>query len=204
MPIYRRLPKRGFTPLAQKEERGILNVQDLQRLVDAGKLKAKDTVTLASLQACGAVRSSVTVLRLLGKGKISVALKVEVDYATASASRALVAAGGTFSGVTSQKEVKASSAKTRPSAPRKQAQAAPEKAAKAQPAVSRESGKATKAQSPASKETSKSAVSARKKSSQSPSSVAKTSKGKPSSQSPSSVKSAGANNKRSRKKEETP
>jgi large subunit ribosomal protein L15 len=94
MPIYRRLPKRGFTPLEKKETRGIINLQDLQRLVDENKVTPAEPVTLDVLKACGAVRRSISAFRLLGKGKISVALKIEAIYVTPSASRAIVAAGG--------------------------------------------------------------------------------------------------------------
>jgi hypothetical protein len=94
MPIYRRLPKRGFTPLKKKGVRGILNIQDLQRLVDAKKIKNATQVTLDLLRSCGAVQRSVTELRILGKGKISTALKIEASYVTPSAVRAIVAAGG--------------------------------------------------------------------------------------------------------------
>ncbi|MDR0406928.1 MAG: 50S ribosomal protein L15 [Holosporales bacterium] len=94
MPIYRRLPKRGFTPLTSNRGMFCLNLLDLQRLVDVGKLKTGDHVTLESLKTCGVLRNSAQVIRLLGKGKLSVPLKISVDYVTPSASQAVVAAGG--------------------------------------------------------------------------------------------------------------
>jgi hypothetical protein len=94
MPIYRRLPKRGFTPLKEKGTCGVLNIQDLQRLVDAKKIKSTTQVTLDLLRSCGAVRRSATELRILGKGKISTALKIEATYGTPSAVQAITAAGG--------------------------------------------------------------------------------------------------------------
>ncbi|MDR2417261.1 MAG: 50S ribosomal protein L15 [Holosporales bacterium] len=94
MPIYRRLPKRGFTPLTKKKGVCCLNLLDLQRLLNAGKLKSGERVTLDSLKACGAIRSTTEIVRVLGKGSLSSALTIAVDYVTPSAARLIVKAGG--------------------------------------------------------------------------------------------------------------
>jgi large subunit ribosomal protein L15 len=94
MPIYRRLPKRGFTPLTGKKNICCLNLLDLQRLAEAGKLKSGEHVTLDALKACGAVRDTAEVVRVLGKGRLSTALTVVADYVTPSAMKAIKKAGG--------------------------------------------------------------------------------------------------------------
>ncbi len=93
MPIHRRLPKRGFTNIHRREFAEV-NLQDLQRLVDAKKLDASKEVTLESLVAVGVVRANATAVKLLGKGSLNAKLNLVVDAASASATQAVEAAGG--------------------------------------------------------------------------------------------------------------
>jgi large subunit ribosomal protein L15 len=71
-----------------------LNLLDLQRLLDTGKLKSGERVTLESLKACGAVRCTTEVVRVLSKGSLSAALTIAVDYVTPSAAELIIKAGG--------------------------------------------------------------------------------------------------------------
>lgn len=86
MPIYRRLPKRGFNNLFSKSY-SIVSVGRLQQAVDAGKLDAKKPVDLAALQAAGIVRKAKDGVRLLADGDI----KAKLDITVAGASKAAVA-----------------------------------------------------------------------------------------------------------------
>jgi large subunit ribosomal protein L15 len=93
MPIYRRLPKRGFTNLFRKEYVPV-NLDRLQAAVEAGRLDPAQPVNLQSLRAAGLVSRRRDGLRLLARGELSVALTIEVDSASRSATTAVEKAGG--------------------------------------------------------------------------------------------------------------
>ena len=94
MPLYRRLPKRGFTSLQDKSGVACINLIDLQKLYDKKVITAKEDVTVDVLKKVGLVRETATTVRLLAKGKLSAALKISVNYATDAAVREVEAAGG--------------------------------------------------------------------------------------------------------------
>ena len=93
MPIYRRLPKRGFTNLFRKEYVP-LNLDRLQAAVEAGRLDPTQPVNLQALRAAGLVSKRRDGIRLLARGELSVALTIEVDSASQSATAAVEKAGG--------------------------------------------------------------------------------------------------------------
>ncbi len=95
MPIFRRLPKRGFTNIHRQEIQTI-NLRDLQRAVDAGKLKAGSKVTAEELASCGLVRKADVPVKLLGQGELKAKLTLIVDKASKSAAEALAKAGGSL------------------------------------------------------------------------------------------------------------
>jgi large subunit ribosomal protein L15 len=69
MPLYRRLPKGGFTNIFRKKYR-IVNVGRLQQAVDAGKLDAEKTLTETALVEAGVIKSVQDGVRILAKGQI--------------------------------------------------------------------------------------------------------------------------------------
>lgn len=93
MPLYRRLPKYGFTnPF--RTEYSIANVSRLQRLVDEGVLDADATITPDVLDAAGAIRDPERV-KILGDGALDAALDIQAHAFSASAQKKIEAAGGT-------------------------------------------------------------------------------------------------------------
>ena len=92
MPLYRRLPKRGFTKPNRKEY-VVVNLGQLQTFVDAGKLAAGDVDEAALLQA-GVVRRVRDGIRLLAKGELTTALNLSVTGASKAAVEAVEKAGG--------------------------------------------------------------------------------------------------------------
>ena len=90
MPLQRRVPKFGFTNINRKEYQGI-NLDTLQTLVDAGKIK--DTVDMAVLVENGLAGRNELV-KILGRGELKAKLKISVHKFTASAKQAIEAAGG--------------------------------------------------------------------------------------------------------------
>ncbi len=93
MPIYRRLPKRGFTNIFAKSF-NVVSVGRLQAAVDAGKLDPKATVNFDALKAAGIVRKARDGVRLLADGDIKAKLKIEVDGASKAAIEKVEKAGG--------------------------------------------------------------------------------------------------------------
>ena len=93
MPIYRRLPKRGFNnPNAQRF--AIINLNTLQDAIDRGALKADGVIDENVLVASGVVRRVLDGVRLLAKGELSASLTLEVAGASKAAVEAVEKAGG--------------------------------------------------------------------------------------------------------------
>jgi large subunit ribosomal protein L15 len=94
MPLYMRLPKRGFNKPNRKEF-AVVNLGLLQKFVDAGKLDASAEITEEALVASGLVRRRRDGVRLLGKGELTAKLALAVTGASKSAVEAVEKAGGT-------------------------------------------------------------------------------------------------------------
>jgi large subunit ribosomal protein L15 len=93
MPIYRRLPKRGFKN-PTRADYVVVNTGRLQAAIDAGRIDAGQTVDAAVLVAAGLLRRPLDGVRLLGKGELTSAVTVEVVGASASAVAMVEKAGG--------------------------------------------------------------------------------------------------------------
>lgn len=96
MPLYRRLPKRGFTKPNAKSF-AVVNLGQLQAFVDAGKLDAKKDITEDMLVESGVVRRKLDGVRVLAKGEIKAKLKLAVTGASKAAIAAVEKAGGSLS-----------------------------------------------------------------------------------------------------------
>jgi large subunit ribosomal protein L15 len=94
LPLYRRLPKRGFHNLFRKEY-AVINLGSLDKAIESGVLPAGETVDEAALVKAGLVRIGKKAgVRLLAKGEIKRAVTVSVAGASAAAIAAIEAAGG--------------------------------------------------------------------------------------------------------------
>jgi large subunit ribosomal protein L15 len=93
MPIYRRLPKRGFNK-PNAVEYNEVNLSRVQAAIDAKKLDGAAPVTAAALLAAGVISAALGGVRLLGKGELNAKLNFEVYHATAGAVAAVEKAGG--------------------------------------------------------------------------------------------------------------
>ncbi|CAN7350376.1 50S ribosomal protein L15 [Bosea sp. LjRoot237] len=95
MPLYRRLPKRGFHNLFSKDLNEV-NLGRIQQAIEAGKLDAKGAVTIEALVAAGVItRQAKDGVKILGVGEIKAKLAFEVAGASKSAVEAIEKAGGT-------------------------------------------------------------------------------------------------------------
>jgi large subunit ribosomal protein L15 len=93
LPIYRRLPKRGFTNLFRKSY-APLNIGTLDAAIESGKIDGSQMITEAMLIAAGLGNDHLDGVRLLGVGEIKRAVNITVSGASATAKAAVEAAGG--------------------------------------------------------------------------------------------------------------
>jgi len=87
MPLYRKLPQRGFNRARFQSTIAIVNVGDLEIL-------PSDKVNLKSLSSAGLIRANSKSVKLLGTGDVTKSFEVEVNFASASAVKKIEAAGG--------------------------------------------------------------------------------------------------------------
>ncbi len=92
MPIFRRLPKRGFNNTAFKNVYGIVNLDDLEKKFADGA-----SVNEAALRESGLIRGKIDGVKVLGRGELSKKLTLEVDLITPSAREKIEKIGGTVS-----------------------------------------------------------------------------------------------------------
>ena len=105
MPLYQRLPKRGFNKPNRKQF-AVINLGIIAKFIEAGKLDASN-VTEDTLLASGAIRRKLDGVRVLAKGDIGTAVTIEVTGASKSAIEAVEKAGGKVT-VTAPKAAEAS------------------------------------------------------------------------------------------------
>ena len=95
MPLYQRLPKRGFNNINSKTH-SVVNLGLIQKFVDAGKIDATAAITEESLVASGLVRRIKDGIRVLAKGEVTSKLNITVTGASKSAVEAVEKAGGSL------------------------------------------------------------------------------------------------------------
>ncbi|MGB1540270.1 MAG: 50S ribosomal protein L15 [Rickettsiales bacterium] len=93
MPIFRRLPKRGFNSLNRKEYE-VVNLSDIQRVVDTKKVDAAKPITREVLEKAGLVHNNKYGVKLLAKGELKSKVTVQVCKASEAACKAVEKAGG--------------------------------------------------------------------------------------------------------------
>jgi large subunit ribosomal protein L15 len=95
MPLYRRLPKRGFNKPNQKSY-AVVNLGIIQKFIEAGKLSAAEVITEDAMVASGMVRRKLDGIRILGKGALTTKASFTVTGASSGAIAAVEALGGTL------------------------------------------------------------------------------------------------------------
>ena len=96
MPLYRRLPKRGFNPI-KKEKIAILNLGKIQNLIDTKKIGQETVIDLESLKEKNVLNKSINKLKILGTGEIKFKINLKVDFASKSAKKKIEKVGGNIS-----------------------------------------------------------------------------------------------------------
>ena len=95
MPLYQRLPKRGFNNPNRKSY-AVVNLSLIEKFFEAGKLDSKAEITEAALVASGLVRRKRDGVRILAKGELKSKVKLNVTGASKAAIEAVAKAGGSL------------------------------------------------------------------------------------------------------------
>tara|TARA_Y100001936_G_C15599946_1_gene421221 strand:- start:2 stop:454 length:453 start_codon:yes stop_codon:yes gene_type:complete len=95
MPLYRRLPKRGFNPI-NKESVAILNLEKIQSFINKKTIKISDTLNSSLLKKLKLINKNSKKLKILGTGEIKDKVNIEADLASKSAIQKLEKLGGSL------------------------------------------------------------------------------------------------------------
>jgi len=93
MPLYRRLPKRGFNPI-KKSIISVINLGYLQKLIDTSKISSSQKINIETLKKSKIVRNSTRKFKILSTGEIKSKVDIEADYSSKSAIEKIEKAGG--------------------------------------------------------------------------------------------------------------
>ena len=93
MPLYRRLPKRGFNPI-NKNDLAIINLGDLQKLIDNKTIKADTKINIDTFKKSKIFRKSVNKFKVLSNGDFKSKIDIEADYSSKIAKEKIEKAGG--------------------------------------------------------------------------------------------------------------
>tara|TARA_B100001057_G_scaffold488558_1_gene573161 strand:+ start:584 stop:1036 length:453 start_codon:yes stop_codon:yes gene_type:complete len=95
MPLYRRLPKRGFNPI-QKDSVAILNLEKIQSFINKKTINTSDILNTSSLKKLKLINKNSKKLKILGSGEIKDKINIEADLASKSALEKLEKIGGSI------------------------------------------------------------------------------------------------------------
>ena len=93
MPLYRRLPKRGFNPIS-KNDVAIINLGDLQKLIDNKKISTDSKINIDTFRKSKLFRKSINKFKILSNGDFNSKIDIEVDYSSKIAKEKIEKAGG--------------------------------------------------------------------------------------------------------------
>tara|TARA_Y100001935_G_scaffold240968_1_gene229992 strand:+ start:491 stop:943 length:453 start_codon:yes stop_codon:yes gene_type:complete len=95
MPLYRRLPKRGFNPI-EKKNIAILNLEKIQSFIDKKSIKTSEVLNSNLLKKLSLIDRKSDKLKILGSGQIKNKINIEADLASKSAIEKLEKIGGSI------------------------------------------------------------------------------------------------------------
>ena len=93
MPLYRRLPKRGFNSI-NKDNVAVINLGDLQRLIDTKKISADVKINIDAFKKSKLFRKSINKFKVLSNGDFKSKIDIEADYSSKTAKDKIEKAGG--------------------------------------------------------------------------------------------------------------
>ena len=96
MPLYRRLPKRGFNPIRVNKRCAIINLSNIQLLIDKKIITSSSKIDLKFLKDHKLIKKNVTKFKILGKGDLKDKINIDTDLLSKSAKDKLSKFGSTF------------------------------------------------------------------------------------------------------------
>ena len=96
MPLYRRLPKRGFNPIRVNKRCAIINLSNIQLLIDKKIITSSSKIDLKFLKDHKLIKKNVTKFKILGKGDLKDKINLDTDLLSKSAKDKLSKSGSTF------------------------------------------------------------------------------------------------------------
>jgi len=98
MPLYRRLPKRGFKNFNnQKSKTAIINISDIEKFVGTKRISIAEKINLKSLQNLKLINKKYEKLKILGNGEVKNKINIEANKVSKPAKTKIESAGGTIS-----------------------------------------------------------------------------------------------------------
>ena len=95
MPLYRRLPKRGFNSF-KNNSIAIINIDNIQKFIDTKKIKSSDKIDITLLKKLKLVNSKIKKIKILGNGNLKDKINLEVDFISKSVKDKLSKNGSTI------------------------------------------------------------------------------------------------------------
>ena len=96
MPLYRRLPKRGFNPIRVNKRCAIINLSNIQLLIDKKIITSSSKIDLKFLKDHKLIKKNVTKFKILGKGELKDKINIDTDLLSKSAKDKLSKSDSTF------------------------------------------------------------------------------------------------------------
>ena len=93
MPLYRRLPKRGFNPI-NKNNVAVINLGELQKLIDTKKISVDVKINIDTFKKSKLFRKSINKFKVLSNGDFNSKIDIEADYSSQTAKEKIEKAGG--------------------------------------------------------------------------------------------------------------
>ena len=96
MPLYRRLPKRGFNPIKNKGKFAIINLSKIQSLIDKKIISIENKIDLKLLKSHNLIKKNVTKFKILGMGDLKSKITIDTNLVSKSAKNKLSKTGSEF------------------------------------------------------------------------------------------------------------
>ena len=96
MPLYRRLPKRGFNPI-KKDKIASINIEKLQKLIEKKVINNNEKINLDNLIKKNIINKKYKKMKILGMGDLNAQLDIEADFSSKSAKEKIEKSGGKLS-----------------------------------------------------------------------------------------------------------
>ena len=96
MPLYRRLPKRGFKPIKNKEKYAIINLSKIQKLIDNKIISVDSKIDLKLLKTNKIIKKNITKFKILGMGDVAGKINLDTNLLSKNAKNKLAKSGSTF------------------------------------------------------------------------------------------------------------